>query len=141
MMEFKTLQKMTNLITCLNGLDWIKCTKPQTVAATFYLTKVSKDYESMVMPSYDALVKHCERANYVLGLFASISKNSSTILNMCNNYGWTLNNGEIEMDWGKIGLREIKLGAVNVKQVVKQIGAHVTHYPRNVTIYVVVQIA
>ena len=36
--------------------------------ATFFLNTVNKDYETKVIPSWDALALHCKRANYVLNI-------------------------------------------------------------------------
>ena len=73
--------------------------------ATFSLNKVGKDYEAKVMPSWDALVLHCKRANYVLNMVLSAKGRQCSTLGNIEEYGWT-NSEKIVVNWGKPEQRE-----------------------------------
>ena len=68
------------------------------------------------MPSYNALINHCLRACYVLKLVCCIATPSCPALNSFTKYGWVVNNGEVEIDWGRVddedetALMEMKCG-------------------------------
>ena len=50
--------------------------------ATFHLNKVGEDYEAKVMPSWDALLLHCKRANYVPDMIVPKAKSPPHSINM-----------------------------------------------------------
>lgn len=68
---------------------------------TFQLSKVDKDYESKLLPSWQSLVFHCKRADYVLKLIASASSIHSPHL-LCEQFGWNIdaNKCSITVNWG-----------------------------------------
>ena len=69
---------------------------------TFHLNKVGKDYEAKVMPSWDALVLHCNRTNYVLNTIHSAKTTKCPTINKYKEYGWTQTNDKIEVNWGEV---------------------------------------
>ena len=69
--------------------------------ATFHLNKVGRDYEAKVMPSWDALVLHCKRTNYVLNTIVSGKTTKCSTLNKHAEYGWSQIDDKIVVNWGK----------------------------------------
>ena len=94
-----------------NMLKWLGCTEKITDLkgwhnfirrATFHLSSVGKDYEAKVMPSWDALVLHCKRANYVMNMIHSANSTSCSILKEYKHYGWKHIDNHIAINWGSV---------------------------------------
>ena len=92
-------------------LKWLGCTEKITDLkgwhnfirrATFHLSSVGKDYEAKVMPSWDALVLHCKRANYVMNMIHSANSTSCSILKEYKHYGWKHIDNHIAINWGSV---------------------------------------
>lgn len=66
---------------------------------TYHIPKVTKYHEHKLLPSYQALVLHCKRANYVLKLTMSSPWSHSPFLACFEQFGWHKENGNILISW------------------------------------------
>ena len=53
------------------------------------------------MPSWDALVLHCKRTNYIINAIVSAKTTKCSILNKHAEYGWSQIGDKIVVNWGK----------------------------------------
>ena len=97
---FRTLDyPETHKITSI--LDWHAFIRK----LTFHKGKVTKFHEAKVLPSLNALIQHCHRANYVLKLVYSSPRSECQELNQFEKYGWKqTGTSNIEVVWEQPGL-------------------------------------
>ena len=55
---------------------------------TYHIPTVTKYHEYKLVPSYQTLVLHCKRANYVMKLFLSAPLTVSPFLPCFTQFGW-----------------------------------------------------
>ncbi len=63
------------------------------------LSIVTKLHELKLIPSSQALVLHCKRANYILKLNLSIPLTQSPFLLCYEQFDWHTTNGEVSITW------------------------------------------
>ena len=94
-----------------NMLKWLGCTEKITDLkgwhnfirrATFHLSHVGKHYGTMMMPSWNTLVLHCKRANYVMNIVHSANSATCSILNEHKHYGWKQIDDQIAINCGSV---------------------------------------
>ncbi len=66
---------------------------------TYHVPKVTKFHEHKLVPSYQALLLHCKRANYVLKLALSAPWTHSPFLPCFEQFGWHVDNDTIFITW------------------------------------------
>ena len=66
---------------------------------TYHVPKVTKQHELKVIPSFQALILHSKRANYVLKLAVTVTILSSPFLHCFEQFGWHTSDGTVEITW------------------------------------------
>ncbi len=75
---------------------------------TFHDGKVTRFHEAKLIPSWSALIQHCNRGNYVLKLVYSSPVSQCTELRRYNHYGWQqTEQSTIEVVWEQADPQEV----------------------------------